>query len=157
EGDSQNPVSLHKLLYCGNNPVNDTDPSGLADVGGMNIGSLTIYAALGALPNSVVSTAAKFQKPKTLLKWIYQNNSTSTGKLLWYFSAIFQYRITDGLGLPVVGVPVTENVSVIASQGRVGPKPTTGQAVTDKDGIMRDRHIWTFRTYKGWVKVNQTI
>ncbi len=45
EGNSQDPLSLHKYLYCQGNPVNGTDPSGRDLVSTMS--TMTIGTAIG--------------------------------------------------------------------------------------------------------------
>jgi RHS repeat-associated protein len=51
-GSSQDPQSLHKYLYCHNNPVNTTDPTGM-----MTLIDLTKTIAIKALISGIVFTA----------------------------------------------------------------------------------------------------
>jgi RHS repeat-associated protein len=46
EGDQTDPLSLHKYLYCGNNPVNQRDPSGHGD---MSLTSVLVVASVAAI------------------------------------------------------------------------------------------------------------
>jgi RHS repeat-associated protein len=49
EGNSQQPVSLHKYLYCNGNPINDVDPSGNFVGEGIGIAvGLTVIDSLSA-------------------------------------------------------------------------------------------------------------
>jgi len=50
EGDNEDPLSLHKYLYCHDNPVTGLDPSGHDDIGSMMM-AMDISASLDALPN----------------------------------------------------------------------------------------------------------
>jgi hypothetical protein len=60
EGDDSDPGSLHKFLYCGNNPMNARDPSGqftLAEtavsVGLVSMGALLANSATARLEKEV--------------------------------------------------------------------------------------------------------
>jgi hypothetical protein len=48
EGDNEDPLSLHKYLYCKADPVNGSDPSGNDDLASLSIGE-SIDAGLDAL------------------------------------------------------------------------------------------------------------
>ena len=63
EGDTEDPLSLHKYLYAQDNPVDGSDPSGNDDIGDV-LGAMDISAGLDALPNiitvqKVLSTGSK--------------------------------------------------------------------------------------------------
>jgi RHS repeat-associated protein len=47
EGDDENPISLHKYLYAGENPANMTDPSGHDDLAEVSF-SISVSVGLGA-------------------------------------------------------------------------------------------------------------
>jgi RHS repeat-associated protein len=48
EGDAEAPLSLHKYLYTGNNPINDLDPSGHDDLGS-TVAALDISSTLQSI------------------------------------------------------------------------------------------------------------
>jgi RHS repeat-associated protein len=58
EGDNEDPLSLHKYLYCQADPVNGIDPSGHDDdVADLSVGE-DLSAGLDALPNVMPSLAS---------------------------------------------------------------------------------------------------
>jgi len=80
EGFSQEPSSLHKYLYCDQDPVNKFDPTGYMTMGEVltvtrNISTL----ATRAIPNilRVSKIAGKFFK-KRILRLVYDNRRWST-------------------------------------------------------------------------------
>ena len=48
-GDNQNPISMHKYLYCGDDPVNETDPEG-QDFMATITTVMNIFTQLGMTP-----------------------------------------------------------------------------------------------------------
>jgi hypothetical protein len=152
EGQQDVPPSLHKYLYCEDDPINVEDRDGHeADVAEVLNGVFSVLGPFAPTPSMMV------ERPTKLLKWAFKNNSTSAAGLRWWFSYIFQYRITDQLDRPIVGRLVTEVVIVNDSRRAVSPKPVTGNARTDKDGVVRDNHIWTFWAPAGWVDTTQIV
>jgi RHS repeat-associated protein len=58
EGDDEDPISLHKYLYAGENPVNMTDPSGHDDLAEISF-SLSISVGLGAAAGGIYTGSLK--------------------------------------------------------------------------------------------------
>ncbi len=157
EGDQDDPPSLHGYVYCHADPVNGNDASGNDFVSVLTaIDGLGTLARLASTEVSLVIKSTP-RRPAKVWKWTLQSNSASSAGLVWYFSMIFQYRITDQFGDPVVGALVTERISVTASKRLAIAKPRTGSSTTDKNGIVRDNHIWSFWSPAGWVRTQQTI
>jgi hypothetical protein len=52
EGNQENPLSLHKYLYCEADPVNGTDPSGNDGIGDFLVSTI-IDSSLDAMPNII--------------------------------------------------------------------------------------------------------
>ncbi len=58
EGDQENPISLHKYLYCHDNPANGTDPSGLDDVEDFSPDSSIDSSSIGGIGSRIEMLAA---------------------------------------------------------------------------------------------------
>ena len=56
-GSDEDPISLHRYLYASCNPVNDSDPSGMADIGELSI-SITSSLYLAATRVTLIHAAA---------------------------------------------------------------------------------------------------
>jgi len=52
-GNKQDPQSLHKYLYCHNNPVNATDPSGMLGIIGVTISIAIISLVSGLIAGAI--------------------------------------------------------------------------------------------------------
>jgi len=58
-GDPRMPMSFHPYVYCGNNPVNCTDPTGLFSIVSVSI-SIAIVGILASISAQIYITAAVF-------------------------------------------------------------------------------------------------
>jgi len=88
DGNSQDPLSLHKYLYCSNNPVNRTDPSGnFADAISLTSGT-GIAVGLAAF-----ATASVFEAKTHAIGNLLVLTTGAAGELLDEFSAAAQTAI----------------------------------------------------------------
>ena len=77
EGNQEDPLSLHKYLYCKGNPANRIDPSGHDDLVDLMC-TMAIQSGLASMVSAVVSHAIDNAISKLVPKWVYEGLANST-------------------------------------------------------------------------------
>ena len=95
EGSQSDPLSLHKYLYCKDNPANRMDPSGHDDLNSMNLTG-ALQAGLFAIRTGFVATRAYLNAQKLLSYTIVFGGLAWAGYERYIAPGMAGFETTDG-------------------------------------------------------------
>jgi RHS repeat-associated protein len=157
EGSQEDPLSLHKYLYCEDNPADGIDPSGndfelasiLEGIGGLGI--------IGAQINAVSAQAATAIRP---YKAVRDLSSAVLVPDLTHVKARFTWRILDQHDRPFPsGVRVVEKLALADHSGIQPFGLEIGYKDTDSDGEVTDVYgaLFWWHTATSYAGLDQTL
>jgi len=127
EGHNQDPLSLHKYLYCEANPANHIDPSG-HDLGDLVL-TMSIQASMFAMRIAPVINAARLAIATVAIvgfaadpevRDIYMASAGSPGAATQMLAADIRFVSTAGIGLFRAGAAAPNIVNIRFNGGDAG-------------------------------------
>ena len=142
-GNTQDPQSLHKYLYCHNNPINAIDPTGK-----MTINSLVTAIAIGAIVIGIILTVTG----AGMFAWGKYKNNMDLQSQGWDLAVLGLWVIAAGGAIFAVGAKAIEGavlavITFIA--GLVGSKCKTMAIAAINDLLSPVSEIYYLATKLG--------